>query len=110
MSIIDLIGEFRNKSYDSGWISGKIEAGGIYDVDAQANCISQRNDLQVELEHRITTLMDALEKAPKPMTSLTAEELKSNWKAVDHWFAIYDAWMDDVAKQALSLVKGDSND
>ena len=49
-------------------------------------------------------LMAALEKAPKPMTSLTAKELKDNWKAVDHWFAVYDAWMDDIAKQALAQV------
>lgn len=48
------------------------------------------------------SLVEALEKAPKPMPSLTAEEWKANWKAVDHWFAVYDTWMDDIAKKALA--------
>ena len=58
-----------------------------------------------ELKRQNAALVKTLKDAPRPMTSLTAEELKVNWKAVDHWFAIYDAWMDDVAKQALAQTK-----
>ena len=107
MNIEELIHEFRDKSYDSGWISGKIEAGGSYDVDAQANCIAQRNDLQVELESRMTALVEALEKAPEPRPPLSAEELLTDCKRIDHWFAVYDAWMDDIVKQAIVLVEGE---
>ena len=57
-----------------------------------------------ELKQQNADLVAALEKAPKPMLCMTAEALKANWKAVDHWFAVYDAWMDDVAKKALARV------
>lgn len=113
MNFAQLLENLRNLSYDSGWISGKIEAGGNYDADAQNNCIRQRElvyaGLQngiLELKQQVAAMVDALEKAPKPMASLTAEELKDNWKAVDHWFAVYNSWIEDVATKALALMKG----
>ena len=58
------------------------------------------------LEQQNAKLLDALEKAPRPMRLLTAEELKANWRAVDHWFAIYDAWVDDVQLKAITKAGG----
>ena len=58
-----------------------------------------------KLEKQNRDLVAALEKAPRPMPSLTAEELKANWKTVDHWFAVYDAWMEDVVTKALDIGK-----
>lgn len=65
MKIQELIVEFLNKSYDSGWISGKIEAGGSYDADAQSECIAQRDALQAMLESRITAMEDTLGKVKR---------------------------------------------
>lgn len=105
MNIAELLNEFRDMSYETGWISGKIEAGGNHSESDQDSCIAKRNELEADLTNRIAAMVEALEKAPKPMASLTAEELKDNWKAVDHWFTVYDSWMEDVATKALTQVK-----
>ena len=70
---------------------------------ALQNCLAVMELANIELKQQNRDLRAALEKAPRPMTSLmTAEELKENWKAVNSWFATYDAWMEDVVTKALA--------
>ncbi|MCK4830662.1 hypothetical protein KA005_83890 [bacterium] len=98
MNTAETIRELRDKSYDSGWISGKIEAGGSYDADAQANCIAQRNELLVELDIRITTLLDALK--------FYAD--RENWKVNKSMIYPSEISADggSIARQALALAEG----
>ena len=47
-------------------------------------------------------LLKALQKAPPVPMKLDL----TDWKRIDHWFAVYDAWIDDVQLEALALVEG----
>lgn len=104
MNIADLIIELRNKSYDSGWISGKIEAGGSYDADAQSNCIAQRNKLQAELKARTAALVeqndnmrDSLEWLTKLICGISKDHPEK---------ATNQEWQDAIESGREALVEG----
>ncbi len=53
-----LLGLYLDLAYETGWLSGKVEAGGEIDRDYQAKLIAERNDLGREILDRIDGLVD----------------------------------------------------
>ena len=95
MNIAELIKEFRDMSYETGWISGKIEAGGNHSESDQDNCIAKRNELEADLTNRIADLMEALKHIANPPISPPSDIV---------------FWAKDIAKQAIAEAKGKDDD
>jgi len=53
-----LLGLYLDLAYETGWLSGKVEAGGEIDRDYQVKLIAERNDLGREILDRIDGLVD----------------------------------------------------
>jgi hypothetical protein len=53
-----LLGLYLDLAYETGWLSGKVEAGGEIDRDYQAKLIAERNDLGREIFDRIDDLVN----------------------------------------------------
>ena len=53
-----LLGLYLDLAYETGWLSGKMEAGGEINRDYQAKLIAERNDLGREILDRIDGLVD----------------------------------------------------
>ena len=53
-----LLGLYLDLAYETGWLSGKVEAGGEIDQDYQVKLIAERNDLGREIFDRVDDLVD----------------------------------------------------
>lgn len=53
-----LLGLYLDLAYETGWLSGKMEAGGEIDREYQIKLIAERDDLGREIFDRIDDLVD----------------------------------------------------